>query len=219
MPLVVLLTGFGSFPGSPFNPTGPLVHRLARLRRPALAGVRLVPHVFQTSYRVVDEELPSLLSRVKPDVLLMFGLSGRARCLHVETRARNAVSALIRDAEGQQSLATCILPGGPAALSFAGPSLRSVLAARTARVAAKTSRDAGRYLCNYLSWRAIEAAAKPGGPKLAAFIHVPRLREAASRRRPERRRPPQMQDLLRGIEAILHVMVAEARRRRHMKER
>lgn len=218
MALNILLTGFEPFPGAPFNPTGPLVQRLARLRRPALADAQLVAHVFSTSYRAVDRDLPRLLWEVKPDVLLMFGLSARARCLHVETRARNAISALIRDAEGQQSLATCILTGGPAALSFAVPALRLALAARNARVPAQTSRDAGRYLCNYLSWRAIEAATRPDGPKLAAFIHVPKLREASMPTRAGRRRPWRMRDLLRGGEAILLAAVA-ATRRPHMKER
>lgn len=29
------------------------------------------------------------------------------------------------------------------------------------------------YLCNYLCWRALEAAQDPAGPRLTAFIHVP----------------------------------------------
>jgi pyroglutamyl-peptidase len=213
MPLVVLLTGFGPFPGAPFNPTGPLVHRLARLKRPALADVRLVSHVFLTSYRAVDRDLPRLLSEVKPDVLLMFGLSASARSLRVETRARNAISALIRDTEGRRTFAIGILPGGPAALSFAVPALRLALAARNARVPAQTSRDAGRYLCNYLCWRAIEAAGRSGGPKLGAFIHVPKLHEASMPKRAGPQRPWRMRDLLRGGEAILLAAVAAARRR------
>ena len=42
MTFTILLTGFGPFPGAPFNPTGPLVEHLARRRHPALAGVRRV---------------------------------------------------------------------------------------------------------------------------------------------------------------------------------
>lgn len=211
MALTILLTGFGPFPGAPSNPTGPLVQRLARLRRPALSDVRIVPHVFRTSYAAVDRELPRLLADVKPDVVLMFGLSTRASCLRVETRARNAVSALIRDAEGRQSFSTCIVPGGPAALPFGVPAARLALAARGAGVEAVTSINAGRYLCNYLCWRAIEAASRPAGPKFAAFVHVPKLREGA--------RPWRPTDLLRGGAAILLAAVAETRRRRHMTER
>ena len=54
MAFTILITGFGPFPGVPFNPTGPLVKRLARLRRPALAAVKIVPHIFPTRYAAVD---------------------------------------------------------------------------------------------------------------------------------------------------------------------
>jgi len=209
MALTVLLTGFGPFPGAPSNPTGPLVQGLARLRRPGLADLRLVPHVFPTSYRAVDRELPRRVAELKPDAVLMFGLSAKASCLQVETRARNAISALTRDDTGQLPPATCILPGGPAALAFDVPAARLALAARRMRVETVISRDAGRYLCNYLCWRAIESAARPGGPKLVAFIHVPRLGKNGWR----------MRDLLRGAEAILSAAVTETRRRSRMKKR
>ena len=209
MALTVLLTGFGPFPGAPSNPTGPLVQGLARLRRPGLADLRLVPHVFPTSYRAVDRELPRRVAELKPDAVLMFGLSAKASCLQVETRARNAISALTRDDTGQLPPATCILPGGPAALAFDVPAARLALAARRMRVETVVSRDAGRYLCNYLCWRAIESAARPGGPKLVAFIHVPRLGKNGWR----------MRDLLRGAEAILSAAVTETRRRSRMKKR
>ena len=218
MALTVLLSGFGPFPGAPCNPTGPLVQGLARLRRPALADVRLVPHVFQTSYRAVDRDLPRLLAELQPDAVLMFGLSAKATCLQVETRARNAMSAL-RDADGQQALSACIVPGGPSALSFGVPAARLTVAARSTCTPAVISRDAGRYLCNYLSWRTIEAMARPGGPSFAAFIHVPELRQGAVRRSARGARSWRMRHLLRGGEAILVATAAETRRRRHMKER
>ena len=89
MAITILVTGFGPFPGAPFNPTGPLVQRLARLRRPALADTKIVPHIFPTSYAAVDRDLPKLIARHKPDALLMFGLAPRAKTLRIETRARN----------------------------------------------------------------------------------------------------------------------------------
>ena len=218
MALTILLSGFGPFPGAPCNPTGALVQALARVRRPALADVRLVPHVFQTSYRSVDRDLPRLLTEVRPDAVLMFGVSGKARCLRVETRARNAISAF-RDADGQQAFSTCIVPGGPRAILFGVPAARLALAARRARIQTAISRDAGRYLCNYLSWRAIEATARPAGPNFAAFIHVPELWQAAVRRSALGVRSWRMRDLMRGGEAILLAAAAETRRRKYMKEK
>jgi hypothetical protein len=41
----ILITGFGPFPGAPYNPTINLVERLTRLRRPALAAFVHVPLV------------------------------------------------------------------------------------------------------------------------------------------------------------------------------
>ena len=56
--LRVLITGFGPFPGAPFNPTMPLVGRLTQLRRPSLDEVELAGHIFHVTYQTVDRELP-----------------------------------------------------------------------------------------------------------------------------------------------------------------
>ncbi|MGB7694559.1 MAG: pyroglutamyl-peptidase I, partial [Pseudolabrys sp.] len=69
MPHTILVTGFGPFPGAPFNPTGLLAQRVTRARRPALADVKIVTHIFPTSYAAVDRELPALIAKHKPDAL------------------------------------------------------------------------------------------------------------------------------------------------------
>jgi pyrrolidone-carboxylate peptidase len=78
--LRILITGFGPFPGAPFNPTQPLVARLLRLRRPALGDLELSGHIFPVTYQAVDRALPDLLSRRRPQALLMFGLAARRMC-------------------------------------------------------------------------------------------------------------------------------------------
>jgi pyroglutamyl-peptidase len=179
-PLRILVTGFGPFPGAPFNPTMPLVERLAERHRPARDGVALTSHIFHVTYETVDRELPELIARVRPQALLMFGLASRTGYLRIETRARNAVTTHLTDADGNRAQDSSIVPSA-APLTF-GPHTASLLqAARAAGIDARLSRDAGTYLCNYLSWRAIEATQRPGGPALASFIHVPLLaREGAS---------------------------------------
>ena len=201
----VLLTGFGPFPGAPFNPTGPLVEKLARSRQ--RAGVRRTAHVFRTSYEAVDRELPLLLARERPDVLVMFGLAGRTRHLRIEMRARNALNRVLPDVAGSVPRSNTIAPGAAAALPMRAPSQRLVSAARAVGVDARLSRDAGRYLCNYLCWRATEAAALPDGPKLAAFIHVPKIRSAGG----TRPAPLTFDDLVHAGEAIVLAAVAAAR--------
>src|ERR1700755_2354709 len=97
--LRILITGFGPFPGAPFNPTIPLVARLLRLRRPALGDVELTGHIFPVTYAAVDRELPQLLAKYHPQALLMFGLADRTSFVRIETRARNAVTMLWPDAD------------------------------------------------------------------------------------------------------------------------
>ncbi len=165
----ILITGFGPFPGAPFNPTGPLVKRLANTR---VARVKIVTHIFETSYMAVDRDLPKLLKRHKPDAVLMFGLASRARIVRIETRAQNALARLA-DAAGQTPRRSAIAKGRPAAMPMLAPGQLLLNAVRKAGVRARLSRDAGRYLCNYLCWHATEAAAGKNGPRLAAFVHVP----------------------------------------------
>ena len=196
----ILVTGFGPFPGAPFNPTGPLVKRLARLRRPGLANAQIVTHVFETSYAAVDRDLPELIAKHRPDALLMFGLARRARALRIETRAQNAL-ALLPDAGGDAPRRGAIAPGKLAARTMPMPARRLLAAVRTAGMPAALSRDAGRYLCNYLCWRAAEAAGNTNGPRLTAFVHVPLIARGA--RRPAKRRKLTLDDLTCAGSALL----------------
>lgn len=213
MPLTVLITGFGPFPTAPMNPTEALALRLAKLRRPALSDVRLLAHVFATSYRAVDHDLPCLLETHRPDVVLMFGLAARRRHLCIETRARNAISGLLPDAANRFGPRSVVARGGPAALPYAPWSRRLLRPARGARVKARLSHDAGRYVCNYLCWRALEAASRTDGP-LVAFIHVPKIRSIPRPARHGMRPPFTLAGLARAGEAILLAVAAEARRPR-----
>ncbi|MGF6431942.1 MULTISPECIES: pyroglutamyl-peptidase I [Bradyrhizobium] len=172
--LRILVTGFGPFPGAPFNPTMPLVKRLTALRRPAFDDIALSSHIFDVTYAAVDRELPELIAQHRPQALLMFGLAGRTNYLRIESRARNAVTTRFPDA-GRQHARKGSIEGGADARMF-GPQAEKLLRAALATgIDARASRDAGSYLCNYLSWRAIEAVNGDNDLRLAQFIHVPPL--------------------------------------------
>jgi len=209
--LTILVTGFGPFPGAPFNPTGHIIESLARLRRPALAEVTIIPHVFQTSYAAVDRDLPRLLTKYKPDAVLMFGLAPRAKVLRIETRARNR-SGSFPDISGRSLPGRRIQADGPPDLPL--PHGHHLLAAvRRIRTRVTLSRDAGRYLCNYLCWRASEAATEDG-PRLAAFVHVPPV--ARKVLRPGKKHHASLDDLTHAAVCfLLATMTATRRLRRH----
>jgi pyroglutamyl-peptidase len=191
----VLITGFGPFPGAPFNPSGGLARALANKRRPELAGVRRIAHEFETSYAAVDRDLLRLLKEHRPGVVLMFGLAARTPFVRIETRARNAASMLFPDVDGKVRAHHAIAPGAPASLRGRAPFARLVAAARATRAHVRLSRDAGDYLCNYTYWRALEAS-RSG--TLVQFIHVPLSRQGGN--------------VLRAGEAILLALLAARRR-------
>lgn len=206
MTTTILLTGFGPFPGAPVNPTETLVRELAQRDQPGSSGVRRLAHVFHVSYQTVDRELPELIEREKPDALVMFGLASRSRVIRIESLARNTLASNLPDAAGCTPETPTIAAEAPTTLAMPAPVDRLLLAARSTGVPVRRSRDAGGYLCNYLCWRAAEAA-NNGGPRLATFVHVPPVQLLPG--------PPQLpvtfDDLMRVGEAIVRAATAAVR--------
>ena len=209
----VLLAGFGPFPGAPFNPSAALMQRLARRRRPALAGLSRHEHIFATSYAAVDRDLPKLFAD-KPDIVLVFGLAARRRHVCIETRARNLVSVLFPDASRYRPTDPVIALEGPRARYGRAPFPQLIGAMRAAKVPARTSRDAGRYLCNYVYWRALERADEAG--PLVQFVHIPAIsrkpRPRYRSRRLSKPPPPSLGKLTAAAERLLIALVAASRR-------
>ena len=218
--LRILITGFGPFPGAPYNPTQPLVARLTKLRRPAFGDVELASHIFPVTYGAVDRELPEVLQKYRPQAMLMFGLANRTAHVRIETRARNAVTLLWPDA-AQTRVRKGSIGLGPDAMRFGPHTSRLLRAALGSGIDVRPSRDAGAYLCNYLSWRAIAAVGADDDLRLAAFVHVPLLARDGTQRR---KGAPciTLDELVDAGEAMLLEMVKLARRsvrenRHHLK--
>jgi pyroglutamyl-peptidase len=207
----ILLAGFGPFPGAPVNPSAALARALARRRRPALAELQRTVHVFATNYASVDRDMPQLFAE-KPDIVLIFGLAARRRYISIETRARNAVSRLFPDAGGQRSARGFIENGGPDALRGRAPFYRLLGATRPTNVPVRLSRDAGRYLCNYAYWRALEQS--PRGQPLVQFVHIPVVkRNPRPRRNRQTERPaPSLAQLVVAAERLLIALVTASKR-------
>ncbi len=139
----------------------------------------------------------------------MFGLATRTRYVRVETRARNAVTTLWPDADHARARKGSI-SGGADALMFGPHTARLLRAAAGTGVDARASRNAGSYLCNYLSWRAIEAVGKDDNLGLASFVHIPLLaRNGTSLRKGSPRIT--LEELVDAGEAMLMEMAKLAR--------
>lgn len=204
-----LLIAFERFPGAPFNPTPALAAHLARRRRLQLFGVRCAVEVLPVSYAEVAREVPRLIARHRPDVVLLFGLAARTPFLRIETQARNALSLLFPDAQGLHAAQKHIEAGAEGARRGRAPFPQVLHAMRATGLPVRPSRDAGRYICNLAYWHALGAA----NGALVQFIHVPALRRSSRRRGGAHHRLGGA-DLARAGEAVLLALVAAARLRR-----
>jgi pyroglutamyl-peptidase len=201
-----LIIGFDRFPGAPRNPSAELVCAIARRSRPALADISLVPAVLATSYNAVANELPALLKRHDPDVVLFFGLASRADAVRIESRAVNAASNVHPDAARAKLPGSQIVWGAPLTLNVPAPVARLAAAVRSAGVTARHSRDAGRYICNAALFTVLDSGRRSGRPRQIAFIHIPWPRA------PGRSTRPPMRDLVRAGEAALVALTTANKR-------
>jgi pyroglutamyl-peptidase len=132
--------------------------------------------VFETSYAAIDRDLPRLIARHRPRALVMFGLAANTPHIRIETMAHNEITRAQADVTGKTPKDIAIRPARAMSRRGRASFTQLVNAARTGGFKAQLSQDPGRYVCNYVYWRAIEAAQKPGGPRQVVFVHDPELR-------------------------------------------
>ncbi len=168
VPVRILMTGFGPFPGVPANASERIVLRAAELPLPP--RIALFTGIIPVSWADARDAVREAVAETQPHAILHFGVSRRVTCFEVETRAFN-LSGPKPDAAG------AIRPGEPLdmhgerALEATLAPARLIGALRRGGHPARISRDAGRYLCNaVLYWSLRDAGA---GAPLTAFVHLP----------------------------------------------
>lgn len=173
---VVLLTGFGPFPGVPVNVSGHLVPELAAIAARAFPAFRFEPRVLATEWASAPSRARALYQELRPAAAIHFGVSGRARGFEIETRGVNRVSANA-DACGDTAAAPCLSPDGPPALRSRLPVTVILGRLRRRGIPAILSRDAGSYLCNALLYHAVDHCRRSTDAVVAGmrsgFIHIP----------------------------------------------
>lgn len=165
----ILVTGFGPFPGFAENPSAWLVETLAERERAARAALdaRILPTAWEDVALI-----PRLYRSLQPHAMIHFGVSARTKAFHIEASAHNRV-ARRADARGAMPKARTIRESGP--VRFDTPFPAADLAAHLKRsgIAARTSRSAGSYLCNFLYYHSLEWALRQRTVPLVVFVHVP----------------------------------------------
>lgn len=167
----VLITGFGPFPGVPINATMRLVPTLAADAARAFAGVRIATAILTTEWAAAPRALDGLLAEVRPDLVLHFGVSSRARGFEVEQRAANACMQS-PDAAGLLPPGERLRADGAEHLQVSLPVPHIVARLRARGIPAFISRDAGGYLCNATLYHSLGCAREAPGRRVG-FVHIP----------------------------------------------
>lgn len=206
--LVLLVTGFGPFPGAPNNPSATLVRGLAGAfaRRLARLGVRLETRILDVVHATIAPDLARLEAELNPDAILHLGLAGRRRTVTVETRAANRNRLFSVDAARRLAGAMTLDPAGPPQRRASAP-LAPLITALDRAAPTRASIDAGAYVCNRTLWCSLERA-PPGRP--VVFVHIPRPRRPTARKGVDPR--PTRADLARMVESACLTLIRAARR-------
>lgn len=168
----VVLTGFGPFPGVPVNATMLLVPRIAAACRRAFPGVVIEDRILPTEWQAAPDLVDEMLASLRPDVVLHFGVSWRARGFEIETRGQNAYASA-PDAAGQMPPSNVIDVSRDAALPSRFPAHEIVRRLRRLGIAAFPSRDAGTYLCNRTLFHSLSVFDQHDDLASVGFVHVP----------------------------------------------
>jgi pyroglutamyl-peptidase len=160
---MILVTGFGAFPGVNHNPTADLVRALNGRR---VQGHTLVGEVLEVRWLQGPRRAVRLAHLLRPALVLGFGVATQRGAVCVERLAHRHLAAR-PDAAGE-------LPpvlDGPEVVSSSLDVQRLAEA-----LDGESSEDAGRYVCNAWLYQVALALDVPVG-----FVHVPAQGLAVSR--------------------------------------
>ncbi|XP_039759647.1 pyroglutamyl-peptidase 1 [Pararge aegeria] len=167
---IVLVTGFGPFLNHPVNASWEAVRAMNKEEIENKCNVELVQLEIPVTYENVDEFVPALWETHTPKLMIHVGVSSVANCITLETQAHR---------KGYQRLDyfnKC--PANFACSAEGAIRIHTKLDAERIckdyndnplmETSAITSKDAGRYLCEYIYYTSLSV-----NNKRTLFVHVP----------------------------------------------
>jgi pyroglutamyl-peptidase len=177
---LVLVTGFGPFPGRAHNPSGEVAEALAGESGGGWGGdsggesrgmVEVEASVLPTSFRRAPPAFDALLEGVgrPPRLLLALGVHRRSG-FRIERRARGLLANALRPDVDGQSAAEATTEGSDLVCGLDLEALASEVGEGTEE-RFWVSDEAGGYVCEWIYHHLLEHARERGIPGL--FVHVP----------------------------------------------
>ncbi|MBO8175296.1 MAG: pyroglutamyl-peptidase I [Thermococcus sp.] len=169
----VLVTGFEPFGGEKVNPSWEAVKMLPDV----IENTEIVKYQLPVSFKKVRELLPEIISKEKPEVIILTGQAGGRVNITVERVAINVMDSTKEDNDGYKPEDEPIFEDAPAAYFSTLPIKRIVKALRENKIPAMVSNTAGTYVCNTAMFTALHYVATNDLNAKVGFIHVPYIPE------------------------------------------
>ncbi|MBD3157516.1 MAG: pyroglutamyl-peptidase I [Candidatus Lokiarchaeota archaeon] len=172
---IALVTGYEPFDEYSVNPSAEIAKELDGQDTGSyvVKGVEL-----PLDYKFVPERIKSLVTSIKPDVILCMGQASRA-AISLERLAKNAVNTKREDNYGNKPSTDVIDSDAPAAY-FSNLDLAQLVSLlRKNGIPAYISYDAGIYGCNLVLFHVLQMIDRGLHDSKAGFIHVPCMPEQA----------------------------------------
>ena len=165
---VILLTGFGPFPGMPENISGALVTALAVEAARAFPQFDVRFEILATEWAQAPARVIELIAELSPVLSLHFGVAKSATDIRFESCAANQCHAA-EDAAGLQPLSNILVSDGDDVHAATIPvsAVYQKLAANGFPVS--ISDDAGGYLCNAVLYHSVLENNRQGRAGMSGF--------------------------------------------------
>ena len=169
--LTVLLTGFEPFGPHKLNSSWEAIRGIAP---DTVAGARIDVAQLPVDYAVATRRLEQELRRLRPDVVICFGMAAARKTVSLELEARNLDREAAPDVSGTIRKETPVVRSGPEtyAPTLHVEEIRAAL--KDAGLPARRSHNAGGYVCNHVFYRLMHATRRRR--TCAGFVHVPAVR-------------------------------------------
>ena len=129
--------------------------------------------VLETAYTESERQMASAIDTFRPNLVLSFGVGGRAGGLCLERFARNIDDAEQPDIQGEVRIGKPIVPEGPPALTATLDLAAVYQNLSRAGIPARISDHAGTYVCNHLFYYGLFHLARQNYRTRMGFVHMP----------------------------------------------
>lgn len=169
----ILLTGLGPFKSHGENPSETLMHSLSAA---FLQQSNIHTLILPTEYARSWDMLERAIDKIKPDIVISFGLAARRKHICLESTAYNSVSTRLADVSGNIPQNSRLIEDAPSFYKSNLPLARIEKSLRQQAHKVRISRDAGDYVCNATLFKLLHHAKTAKLDMQATFVHIPKTR-------------------------------------------